>query len=55
MLKQLTNGLKKSSSITQRKSTEKKHVMIEIYFTYIGKIPFPFQKPELSASTEKAT
>ena len=31
----------------------RKHVTIEIYFTYVGKIRIPLQKPELPASTEK--
>ena len=31
----------------------RKHVTIEIYFTYAGKIRIPLQKPELPASTEK--
>ena len=31
----------------------RKHVTIEIYFTYVGKIQIPLQKPELPASTGK--
>jgi site-specific DNA recombinase len=31
----------------------RKHVTIEIYFTYVGKIRITLQKPELPASTEK--
>ena len=31
----------------------RKHVTIEIYFTYVGKIRIPLQKPKLPASTEK--
>ena len=31
----------------------RKHVTIKIYFTYVGKIRIPLQKPELPASTEK--
>lgn len=37
----------------QKKIDRRKHVTIEIYFTYIGKIGIPLQKPELPASTEK--
>lgn len=36
-----------------RKIDGRKHVTIEIYFTYAGKIRIPVQKPELPASTEK--
>lgn len=31
----------------------KKHVTIEIYFTYVGKIRIPLQKPEIPTSTAK--
>lgn len=31
----------------------KKHVTIEIYFTYVGKIHIPLQKPEIPTSTAK--
>ncbi len=31
----------------------RKHVTIEIYFTYVGKIRIPLYKPDIPASTEK--
>lgn len=31
----------------------KKHIMIEVYFTYVGKIRIPLSKPEPLAATEK--
>ena len=31
----------------------KKHVTIEVYFTYVGKIRIPLAKPELLTDTEK--
>lgn len=31
----------------------KKHVTIEVYFTYVGKIRIPLGKPELLTDTEK--
>ena len=31
----------------------RKHVTIEIYFTYVGKIRTPFHKPEPARGTEK--
>lgn len=31
----------------------KKHVTIEVYFTYVGKIRIPLAKPELRPDTEK--
>ncbi|MFR9310622.1 recombinase family protein [Hydrogeniiclostridium mannosilyticum] len=36
-----------------KKIDGRKHVTIEIYFTYVGKIRIPLQKPKLPASTEK--
>lgn len=31
----------------------RKHVMIEVYFTYVGKIRISLHKPELVSGTEK--
>ena len=31
----------------------KKHVTIEVYFTYVGKIRIPLAKPELPTKTEE--
>ena len=31
----------------------KKHITIEVYFTYVGKIRIPLSKPEPLAATEK--
>ena len=35
------------------KTGGKKHVTIEVYFTYVGKIRIPLAKPELLTDTEK--
>ena len=35
------------------KTGERKHVTIEIYFTYVGKIRIPLHKPEPVSGTEK--
>lgn|GEM_PF-374517 len=37
------------------KISGKKHVTIEVYFTYVGKIRIPLSKPEPFTATEKPT
>lgn len=46
-------AVSRSTGTGNHRRNGRKHMTIKIYFTYVGKIRIPLQKPKLPASTEK--
>lgn len=42
--------IKTLASVLERENDGRKHVTIEVFFTYVGRIRIPLQKPELPTS-----